>query len=538
MIKIFLVEDEVIIRNGIKKSVDWIAHGYDFAGEASDGELAWPMIKEKKPDILITDIRMPFMDGLELSELVKKELPLTKIIILSGYEEFDYAKKAIKIGVTEYLLKPISSEKLLEAIDRIADIIKEEQEEKKLLEQYAREMQENTEKDKYDFFNSLLDGRMSMTDALEQGNKLGIDLGAEGYCVVLYKIMTPEHRMVYTDELVKTQERIEAFAEKTEKVLWYRRGVEGWAFIIQGKIGNELCERVSSFMECIQKISKEYENLEYFGGIGQQVERIRMLKESYNTAYQAFANRFVKMMNQVITYDEIVSSVEKDSIEYQNLGSMGENRKLLETFLRSGTEEEIPSFISVYFEALHEDDLQSFMLRQYIVMDAFVCFFSVSEKLNISREELQTEIGDIHAIGKHIESVQSTKKCLESTIRKMIMLRDKASNCRYSDILRRAKRYTDENYMSEEISLNTVAACVNMSPSYFSSVFSQESGQTYIEYLTSVRIQKAKELLECSNMRISDISYEVGYKDPHYFSYIFKKTQGCSPKEFRSKSKA
>ena len=108
-IKVFLVEDEVIIRSGVKKSINWEQEGYEFVGEASDGELAYPMILKEKPDILITDIRMPFMDGLELSRLVKKELPDIKILILSGYDEFEYAKKAIKIGVTEYLLKPISA---------------------------------------------------------------------------------------------------------------------------------------------------------------------------------------------------------------------------------------------------------------------------------------------------------------------------------------------------------------------------------------------------------------------------------------------
>ena len=130
MIKVFLVEDEIIIRNGIKNSINWEMHGYDFVGEASDGELALPIILEKKPDILITDIKMPFMDGLELSEQVKKVLPATKIMILSGYNEFDYAKMAIKIGVTDYLLKPISSEKLLDAVNKVAEEIRKEQSEK------------------------------------------------------------------------------------------------------------------------------------------------------------------------------------------------------------------------------------------------------------------------------------------------------------------------------------------------------------------------------------------------------------------------
>ena len=120
MIKVFLVEDEYVIREGIKKNIDWQAHGYEFCGEAGDGELAFPMIQEIRPDIVITDIRMPFMDGLALSRLIKKEFPETEIIILSGYEEFEYAKEGIKIGVAQYLLKPISGDALIKEIDLVA----------------------------------------------------------------------------------------------------------------------------------------------------------------------------------------------------------------------------------------------------------------------------------------------------------------------------------------------------------------------------------------------------------------------------------
>lgn len=125
-VKIFLVEDEIVIRNGIKNSIEWEKEGYEFVGEASDGELAYPMIVKERPDILITDIKMPFMDGLELSRLVRKELPELKILILSGYDEFDYAKEAISLGVTEYLLKPVSSAKLLETLKGVSVIIEQE----------------------------------------------------------------------------------------------------------------------------------------------------------------------------------------------------------------------------------------------------------------------------------------------------------------------------------------------------------------------------------------------------------------------------
>ena len=126
MLKIFLVEDEMIMREGIKKNIDWEKENFSFVGDAADGELAYPLIIQKKPDILITDIKMPFMDGLELSRLVKAELPDIKIIVLSGYDEFDYAKEAIDIGIAEYLLKPVTSAKLLETLHRVQKTILEQ----------------------------------------------------------------------------------------------------------------------------------------------------------------------------------------------------------------------------------------------------------------------------------------------------------------------------------------------------------------------------------------------------------------------------
>ena len=126
MLKVFLVEDEVVMREGIKNNIPWEQEGFSFAGEASDGEMAYPLIQKTRPDILITDIRMPFMDGLELSRLVKQEMPDMKIIVLSGYDEFEYAKEGISIGITDYLVKPVSGAQLLEAVKKVGKLVEEE----------------------------------------------------------------------------------------------------------------------------------------------------------------------------------------------------------------------------------------------------------------------------------------------------------------------------------------------------------------------------------------------------------------------------
>ena len=162
------------------------------------------------PSIFLSDgHKMPFMDGLELSEQVKKVLPATKIMILSGYNEFDYAKMAIKIGVTDYLLKPISSEKLLDAVNKVAEEIRKEQSEKEQMNQYAREMQENKESEKFQFFNQVFAGSMPFGECLEQGKQLGIEISAEGYCVILFKIIMIDHPMDYNEDIVSATEDIE-----------------------------------------------------------------------------------------------------------------------------------------------------------------------------------------------------------------------------------------------------------------------------------------------------------------------------------------
>ena len=144
MLKVFLVEDEFVIREGIKNNTDWKAHGYEFCGEAGDGELAYPMIQRLRPDIVITDIRMPFMDGLELSRLIRRELPDIEIIILSGYQEFEYAKEAIKLGVAQYLSKPINGEELLAELEELSAKIEEKRRATQIRERYLKEMEENT----------------------------------------------------------------------------------------------------------------------------------------------------------------------------------------------------------------------------------------------------------------------------------------------------------------------------------------------------------------------------------------------------------
>lgn len=539
-IKVFLVEDEMVIRRGIKNSIDWEKEGYIFCGEASDGELAYPMIIKEKPDILITDIRMPFMDGLELCKLVKKELPNIKILILSGYDEFDYAKEAIRLGVTEYLLKPISSGKLLEALNGVSESIRREKEDKDLVRKYMEEMRENTEHEKQKFFEQMIAGNLSMADALETGKKYEMNLSAGMYNLLLFRFTLGKENRKSGELLGEAEYAIEKLTERLEYVFEFQRGVEGWAFLLMADNEEQMSERVKELSKDLEEIMKNYSTIAYFGGIGQPVARLRELEESFREAERALAARFTMELNRIISVEDIrmAQNVDTlDDIEITSFGEIEKTRTKLEKFLNNGAEDEIDEFVDVYINELPEENLKSVLMRQYIIMDAYIVMMSFCEKIEGIEGEMQAQSEELKNSMKTIQTLEEIKNYIRMLLKKIIGVRDTISGRRYSDIIEIAKDQIRKTYMSDEISLNTIAAEVGMSPSYFSSIFSKEMGKTFVEYLTEIRMDRAKELLMCSSMKTSEIGYEVGYKDPHYFSYIFKKTQNCTPKEFRARGK-
>ena len=539
-IKVFLVEDEMVIRRGIKNSIDWEKEGYIFCGEASDGELAYPMIIKEKPDILITDIRMPFMDGLELCKLVKKELPNIKILILSGYDEFDYAKEAIRLGVTEYNLKPISSGKLLEALNGVSESIRREKEDKDLVRKYMEEMRENTEHEKQKFFEQMIAGNLSMADALETGEKYEMNLSARMYNLLLFRFTLGEENRKSGELLGEAEYAIEKLTERLEYVFEFQRGVEGWAFLLMADNEEQMSERVKELSKDLEEIMKNYSTIAYFGGIGQPVARLRELEESFREAERALAARFTMELNRIISVEDIrmAQNVDTlDDIEITSFGEIEKTRTMLEKFLNNGAEDEIDEFVDVYINELPEENLKSVLMRQYIIMDAYIVMMSFCEKFEGIEGEMQAQSEELKNSMKTIQTLEEIKNYIRMLLKKIIGVRDTISGRRYSDIIEIAKDQIRKTYMSDEISLNTIAAEVGMSPSYFSSIFSKEMGKTFVEYLTEIRMDRAKELLMCSSMKTSEIGYEVGYKDPHYFSYIFKKTQNCTPKEFRARGK-
>lgn len=538
MIKVFLVEDEIIIREGIRKSIDWNAEGFEFAGEASDGEIAYSLIQKIKPDILVTDIKMPFMDGLELSRLVKQELPEVKIIILSGYDEFEYAQEGIDIGITKYLLKPIVAAKFLDEVKKVAQEIKKEREFQKTFE---KERIENAWLASQKFFRKLVLSKNKASEILKEGREIGINLAADRYNILLFQIFAAAEAKQYAIQHSLAVHDMEKLAESMPEVLLIEIGVEGWAIILKETGGQQLENIFDTFTARLCKIMEEYSDVEYFGGAGSPVERLSELGKCFEEANHAFAYRYLERRNQIILSSSLFkksgSSKELGKDTELELGSLEVKKfdhNMTERFLKTGRKSETAQFVDDYFQSFGNHATNSFLFRQYVIMDMFFAARALLEELGYGADIFMERCGNFQKIGTVFNTEESGKEYLRNVLETAFELRDTVSDKKYHFLLEDAKSYIQKCYDDENISLNSVAAEVSMSPNYFSSIFRQETGQTFVEYLTHVRMEKAKELLRTSSMKTAEVAFAVGYKDPHYFSYLFKKTQYCTPKEFRN----
>ena len=544
MIKVFLVEDEFTIRESIKKTVHWESEGFELVGEAGDGELAYPMILASRPDILLTDIRMPFMDGLELSKLVKKELPEIKILILSGYDDFSYAQDAIRIGVEDYLLKPLTADTLLKKLHEVASSIRAKQSEQETLLYYQRELEEARELEKQKFLKDMLDGRISVMDVVNRGRGLGIDMTGVCYAALLLEIRCREQEEAlesYSAVREEIFEKIQQQYATNEQIYIYVQSGNTLCFLLKAESQETLAALEKGCVQEMEALLGAYPDMLYYMSIGRPVERVRDLHKSYESANKKFAMRYMWEESHIFSYkdpdDMEIQMQQEASIDYRKMDITKMSQKYLSNYLRNGSLAEVEDFVEDYFASMGNEAVASYMLRQYVVMGAIFCMLSFLESLAISKEEIYDSFGDMQEGMKHIGTQEETKAYITELLVQSLTIRNNVSSKRYISLINDAIAYMQENFDKEDMSLQMVASSVNVSPSHFSAVFKQETGQNFVDYLTDIRIAKAKELLTCTSMRTSDIGFAVGYRDPHYFSYKFKKAQGMSPKEYRQQQK-
>ena len=542
MLKIFLAEDEVVVRETIKRMIPWEELGFELVGEAADGEMALPLLIRQQPDLLITDIKMPFMDGLTLALLAKKEIPGLEVVILSGYDDFNYAKQAIGIGVEDYLLKPITKNALIERLSEIRSRYEHEKTQKEYYEKFQREMQAYEKNSSRDFFEALVDGSMDMMEVYKRAEKLGLDIVAEAYNVLIFTMNCDEdfsgQRDEYSSWEAESLELLENFFAGHSSAMLFRSNIFSYGVLLKGQ-RETIEENTRACVDEIRKIlSRQDGRREWFLAVGQSVERLSQIQKSYHTASRAFSQRYLYDEN-ILYYDEMETmehpggqAETEDNAYLQKVDVNALNPAILQKFLSNGLQEETENFVKDYFYAIGQEPMESLVFRNYVILNVRFSVISFIKGLGCDTNEMESADTEevLAESGKNMESAIAYAKKM---ISQAIEIRDQNSGNKNRSILKTAVDFIDSHYMDEEISLNTVANVANVSSNHFSALFSQNMGQTFIEYLTTLRMNKAKELLRCTGMRSSEIAGEIGYKDAHYFSYLFKKTQGMTPSDYR-----
>jgi len=518
--KVFFVEDESVTREGIRDNVDWQAHGFEFCGEATDGEMALPLLRTTRPDVLITDIKMPFMDGLQLSKIVRERMPWVKIVILSGHDEFEYAQEAINLGVTDYLLKPVTVQKLQKVLQKLNVQLEREKKEQEEIKRLQEQVKENRTLLCERLLFKLILGAISPTEVIEQGESLGLDLSARYYLVIFLRIELGDRSERYDhDEYLRVQNNVIGFAEKNPDIFILKRDWSDLIFIMKGGTPEYLEEERDLLLsEIHQEVAKTRYQLSL--GVGGSKNRIAEISDSFAEALinvHGPAGRSRSGLNRAVEKAELLKL----------------DKLAVENYLRSGSREGFDEFFDAYLEPLGEAAVKSDLVKNYLFVDVALATARLVNDLGGDVDIVIPELNSIETIMSNIKTIDELREQAGRILFDALDFRDCHPHSQYRNLIRKAKEYIEQHYADSNLSLNEVAAMVNLSSSHFSVVFGQESGQTFKEYLTEVRISKAKELLRMTTLRSADIAYQVGYNDPHYFSFVFKKNTGLSPIEFR-----
>lgn len=523
--KVFFVEDEIVTREGIRDNVNWKANGFEFCGEASDGEMALPLIQASSPDVLITDIKMPFMDGLQLCRIVREQMPSIKIIILSGHDEFQYAQKAIELGVTEYLLKPITVQNIHHSLQKVAALLDQERLEQKDLALLHQQVIENQAALRERLLLKLVVGAISSTEAFEQGQRLGLDLIARCYLVVILKAELADRTEQFDyDEYRQVQEIVAARVVNNPDIFLVKKDWEELVLVMKGSTPEYLEEERDLLLGQIQQDVKQT-RYQLNVGAGAPKKRIAELYHS-----------FVEALALIQNASEASHAGANLTLEKAELLKM--DKACVENYLVSGVQAGFDEFFAGYIRPLGDTALQSSLIKNYILVDVIIATARALKAWGGEIEQVLPEITAIENILTGIKTVDDLREQVARILTSALAFRDSQAQPQHARLIRQAKNHIDQHYMEADLSLNELAMLVSLSPSHFSNVFAQETRQTFKDYLTGVRIQKAKELLRSTALRSSDISYQVGYNDPHYFSFVFKKNTGFSPSEFRAQTLA
>lgn len=525
--KILVVDDEMLVRAGVRSSLDWEKYGYSIVGEAENGKAAMELIDIEKPDILLLDINMPVMNGIEVLKELKKRRNPCKVLVLSCHDEYEFVKEAMKAGAYDYLLKNrLNSENILNVINDIRDSILNEQEGKVQIAKLHEVAEESKSYKKKEILLNLIKG-VYFKD-LELENKIreyGIKIGKKNLCVAIFEVERFEDIKKRYDQdnigllqlsiknisndLVSMEGETEFIAcsdkqyallisqsnEFSEKNMYERRL----------KILNKFKNALSNFL-----------NIDIVFGVSNFFSGYNNLKEAFNKAKIAMSQKFVYNKSQIIYFNEIESD---DSFTG---GVIGYYRKLIEESFEYNNFDKTRSYIKEFV-----DKIRCGKLIEIDVLRSFLAYLINLVQLSLPDGEV------IFAKNTVIYYDIDEWMCIISSILDNAVNAQKHKSSSLSHLVRCATEYIDQNF-EKELNLQVISNYLGVSESYISRLFNREMQDTITNYINNKRIEKAKEYLKKSNLKNYEIAEKVGFKSVVNFGIVFKRITGVNPSEYRN----
>ncbi|WP_029192720.1 response regulator transcription factor [Paenibacillus harenae] len=533
MYKIIIVDDEDEVREGVKQLTDWESCGFELVGDYSNGRDALEAVERHRPDVVITDINMPYMDGLELAALISAAYRELKIVILTGYEDFDYAKRAIKLKVTEYLLKPINLREFTQFLMKMKRELDEEQARMEDMSLLRRRLNESFPLLRERFLDKLVTVPMAESDIVRKLQYFHLTLEGPAYLTVLFELeeaggpsgteasgaaeLLRFALFNIAQEIIEEEQAGIVFQTRDDKVAAL---LGGPAESIEAQ-----AQRLASHIaQAVQKYLKR----ETTAGIGRICQLKSELRVSYQEACSALEYRFLLGKGNMISIHDVEYGKRISSSAYY------EFEKRLLAAVKTAKADQAAAVLDDWFSELKRSGAAESSCYGCLhrVMAAFI---NVISQTGFDDSKLLGE--DPYARIPPLKSVDQMKGWLEELCRSVISFLSEQRTNRNHSQLEDALLYINDHYGSPELSLQQVCRHVYLSPSYFSALFKQHTGDTFVEYLTRLRLNKAKELLAATGLKAYDIAERVGYADPQYFSVIFKRNTGMTPKEYRAGTK-
>ena len=514
MYRILLVDDEILVRDAIKENIDWKSIDCELVGDCENGKQAAEFVKEHPVDIVLTDILMPYMDGMELSHFLHENYPNVVIVIFSGFGEFEYAKKAIQYGVSEYLLKPVTAMELTGVIEKMKKKVDQQRIEKNKMDRLTKtseKYRKNEQIIRSKNMEALVNCTTDVNQTIQRLAEMGIDISAAEYRVALFDIDL--YSGMYQLDTEKQQESAlmafvlfnisDEIVTREEAGIAYQEGSNRVCILFQGKWSRNFTSKTKEICREIQQKTKEVMGFDVSMGIGKWVKRPEELVRSHDMAAQMLQYRYLLGGNLLIDMEE-QHPVQEEQVD-QILSD-------IETAIR---------------QALMEKSRACMYLQQVIrTMDNACEDVSADmDRIREGRDELLRQVTDQMFFEDACKVVQKHTDRIFEILSEM----NTSSSERQA---RLAIDYIQKNYMDPDLSLNSICSYLNISTSYFSTIFKDETGETFTEVLIRTRMEKAKELLENTTMKNYEIAEKVGFSDPHYFGISFKKMTGCTPTEY------